>query len=147
MGVHEEILREIDEDASVSAENKEPENKILQHKGDAQDQVELLKRAHQRLGGWSKSERSYRDLFSRLERFKLRDAEVGKWSNKNADELGKYHVPREWYLVPGGRKEDVTTKRPGISKAAARRSYGAGLTWNRDEVEVKRARWEGEFVY
>ena len=109
MGVHEEILREIDEDG-------DDEKAGLYVNG----QLELLKRAYQRLGGWDKSEKTYRELFTRLKRFGLSIQPIEQWSAKGADSLGMYVIPKEWKLNVG--KEGV--KKRDLTKVAARRSCG-----------------------
>ena len=109
MGVHEEILREIDEDG-------DDEKAGLYVNG----QLELLKRAYQRLGSWDKSEKTYRELFTRLKRFGLSIQPIEQWSLKGADSMGMYVIPKEWKLDVG--KEGV--KKRDLTKVAVRRSCG-----------------------
>ena len=109
MGVHEEILREIDED-------DDGEKAGLYVNG----QLELLKRAYQRLGGWDKSEKTYRALFTRLKRFGLSLQPIEQWSPKGADSMGMYVILKEWKLDV--EKEGV--KKRDLTKVAVRRSCG-----------------------
>jgi tetratricopeptide (TPR) repeat protein len=120
MAVHEEILREIDEDG-------DNEKAGLYANG----LLELLKRAYQRLGGWDKNEKTYRELFAQLKRFGLSVQPIEHWSPKGADSMGVYVTPKEWKLEVG--KEGV--KKRDLTKDAVRRSCGYAYLAGKGERE------------
>ncbi|MCJ1311567.1 hypothetical protein MMC25_005240 [Agyrium rufum] len=122
MEVHEEVLREIDEDEDM----KKGADAGLVH-----GVVDLLKRDHARLGGWKKSERGYVDLVARVgKKFDVKVQGVEHWkSSGGADNVGRYKALRNdaWQIdaVPKA-EEKKKADRPNYRRGATRRSYGFG---------------------
>lgn len=99
MGLHEEILRrEISDDNDATVEDASR---------DARVHLELLKRAHQRLGGWVKDRDEYVDLVDEvLSTFQveglLKDAlPITKWPAKCTDDRGGFKPPTAWDIIVG----------------------------------------------
>jgi hypothetical protein len=113
MGVHEEILRETDE------------NDDMEKAYYANHHLELLKRAYQRNGAWDKSEKSYRELYAALKRFGLSVQPIEKWSSKGADTMGTYVIPQEWKLEVDEMEVAKGRKRPNWLRVSSGRWYGS----------------------
>ena len=136
MCVHEEILREIDEE---SDEEKKMDAALVR------DMLELLKRDYARLGRWEKSEHGYAQLVQTVgKKHGVQVPGFEHWSKEAKDDhVGKYkgigHV--EW-CIDGEKKgkegnkekEDRNIKRKNLMKAAKRRSYGLGELLQRDQI-------------
>lgn len=113
MRVHEEILREIDE------------NNDMEKAYYANHHLELLKRAYQRNGAWDRSEKSYRELYAALKRFGLSVQPIEQWSSKGADAMGTYVIPQEWKLDVDEIEVAKGRKRPNWIRESSGRWYGS----------------------
>ncbi|KAJ9475622.1 hypothetical protein PHBOTO_005689 [Pseudozyma hubeiensis] len=91
MGVYEEVLREMDEDGSDELFGKW-----------AGEQLELLRWAYGRNGGFANGRETYRDLFASLEGRGL-ECRHEEWELNGAGEVegakGAYTAPDKWYLI------------------------------------------------
>lgn len=136
MNVYEDVLRQIDfacnSTASLPRQNRQSGmfRRSVGHKpaagvetdpqvlaAAASLQFELLKRAHVRLGAWTKPVKEYADLHGRLvERLgkgnlAVASPEVWKGGEKEkGDGLGMYLAPREWRLETGERANGSSGK-------------------------------------
>ncbi|CAO1620987.1 unnamed protein product [Sympodiomycopsis kandeliae] len=127
MAVHEEVLREVDEEGSPAVYEKY-----------AQRQVDTFRRSMARNGGYGKSQSSLDLLFgSFVSRGFICDSDV----NEDGDDhqVDYYQAPKDWYLLRGpaplavsktrrhhlheGKPDSAAARRV---RAAARRSYGCG---------------------
>ena len=100
--MHEEILQQI-----VSDENGDVTVEAASHT--ARLHLDLLKRAHQRLGGWDKNVSAYEDLYDELHE-QFRDEKIWaevqplkKWPAKTTanDDFGVFKQPQSWeFLEP-----------------------------------------------
>lgn len=105
MLVHEDILRD-------TVSDKGDELPIAEASQIAVQQLELLKRAYQRLGGWDKEPQVYVDLYHQIAHVfgsqegwkKTAPASVEKWVPKGADSLGIWTRPESFEFVSTGRK-------------------------------------------
>ena len=100
MRVHEEILQQIAEDDSDTGSVDDRSELARIH-------LDLLRRAHQRLGGWEKDASVYVDLYNELAGI-FRDEKswaevqpVKKWSAKASvnDGYGVYKQPKSWEFL------------------------------------------------
>lgn len=103
MRVHEEILQQIvgDENGDVTVEAASQTARI---------HLDLLKRAHQRLGGWDKNASVYEDLYDNLvdqfrdEKIWTEVQPIKKWPSKATsanDGVGVFKQPHNWeFLEP-----------------------------------------------
>ncbi|KAH8889183.1 hypothetical protein GQ53DRAFT_870157 [Thozetella sp. PMI_491] len=145
MGVHEEILREIDttchDDRTKRhwnfrkhAEHDREQDFDHRHNLDskllaslATTHFELLKRAHLRMRGWTKPEEEFRQLYEhlaqRLGKFGFKGSAPSTWDksgeSKGVDSLGMYVPPKEWKLDSTGVLEEgsQTKGSPKLNKA------------------------------
>ena len=117
MRVHEEVLREIDENDDDGYVDR------------ANVHFKLLRAAFLRLGRWERSERTYKELYGRLKRY--RGLEPGaapeKWAGAGGaggKEHGVYHLPKEWRLVAAGEKSvrDEKSRKTMFRAASGRNS-------------------------
>ena len=106
MLVHEDLLRD-----TVSDKGEElPSAEAAQI---AAQQLELLKRAYQRLGGWDKDPQNYVDLYQQLMHVfapedswkKAQTQSVEKWQPKGADNLGTWTRPETFEFMSTGSKK------------------------------------------
>lgn len=100
MRVHEEILQQIAEDDSDTGSVDDRSELARTH-------LDLLRRAHQRLGGWEKDVSVYVDLYDELAGM-FRDEKtwaevqpIKKWSTKASvnDGYGVYKQPKNWEFL------------------------------------------------
>lgn len=106
MLVHEELLRDTVSDKGEELPAAEAASIAVQ-------QLELLKRAYQRLGGWDKDSQVYVDLYQQLSHVfasednwkKVQTQSVEKWQPKGADKLGTWTKPDSFeFMATGSRK-------------------------------------------
>ena len=127
MDVHEEMLREIDEDTvGKNGVDAALVSQIL----------EALKQDYARLGRWEKSERGYDELVQRVgKKYSLNVFGVEHWSKGAIDRNGgpKSIGRTEWRIdnskektEESKEKENSRTKRESLLEIAKRRSYGFG---------------------
>jgi hypothetical protein len=134
MSVHEAVLREIDNTIAAipkkSMGNHTNGTTARDEDGDDDDvdptylaaqatlHLELLKRAHLRLKGWTKSESEFKDLYTRLLAKCKRagvtmslpeqwEAFMAQGRDKPLDGMGVYSVPKEWSLTIGKKQKPV----------------------------------------
>ncbi|KAK0722062.1 hypothetical protein B0T26DRAFT_643921 [Lasiosphaeria miniovina] len=114
--VHEQILREIEAALRKQGQGHGHHERTYQaaENGGSTNghQQILLKRAHLRLGGWTKSEQEFTELYSRLAALfsngDLKGPSPDTWSkagnkDKPDDMIGKYVGPREWETASSTR--------------------------------------------
>ena len=144
MAIHEELLRLIafgDDDDEDQAHELNDDDLIKI----TSQQLKLLQRSYQRLGGWDKSGKSYEELYARLvEDFgekELGVPHISKWSasgNKNVDDLGKYAPPTSWEFK-AKKVEDKRRHRSYVYRASA--NWGFRLY---EDIEGKPQMIEGK---
>jgi hypothetical protein len=100
MAVHEEILWQVVNDT----DDNDNDNTTVSAQG-IKLHLDLLKRTHQRLGGWDKEPKIYSDLFHDVTtaykgQEPLQDVHpIGKWPTKGADEKGVFFSPSTWNIL------------------------------------------------
>ncbi|KAK0630216.1 hypothetical protein B0T17DRAFT_488060 [Bombardia bombarda] len=165
MALHEQILREIEaavrddewhQNANFRGKNGHQHSAVKPEDlaKTASWQLELLKRAHSRLGGWTKSEQEFSSLYARLH------GHLGKagldvpapdtWAkaavaskNKPDDMVGKYVGPREWEWQLGGSSVvngDQHTHN-GNGNGTLTVAKGAKGKWGIDHIRVASQEW------
>ena len=121
MGVHEELLRQIDHDGQGEKTiNAAKVNQV----------IELLKRDYARLGRWANIEHGYADLVRRVaKKYGVNVAGTEQWSKGSTDNVGKYRgiESGEWRIDAEMKEKEETTEKEEKHKRitfASRRSYG-----------------------
>ncbi|KAL9094753.1 MAG: hypothetical protein Q9165_003024 [Trypethelium subeluteriae] len=143
MGVHEEVLREIDEDAEGAAE-KGVDKKLVG------EFLDLLKGDYVRLGGWSKSNHGYNELVQKLsEDYGVKVVPgIEQWSKVSKEQVDKEQIGRYKGIGNGEFRIDINgadqaqkkdkaegnKSRKSLMKAAKRRSYGFGAGYLQDQI-------------
>ncbi|KAI9692307.1 MAG: hypothetical protein M1822_006538 [Bathelium mastoideum] len=127
MGVHEEVLREIDEEGDGE---KGVDAALASH------MLELLKRDYARLGKWEKSERGYAELVQRVgKKHGVNVSHVEHWQKGQTDDFGKYKgIGHKDFRIDQNETEKKEKSRTNedrssirksrLLKAATRRSFG-----------------------
>ena len=128
MGLHEEILRLVvdgDDGDDRTLDTMEPDA--------ARENLELLKASYQRLHGWDKSPRVYKDLVDHLLSMpeykgkpQFKDAQpADKWDVKgDSGRKGRFVAPREWKFVSAAHLTEKGEVRQ-VSSASSGSSSGS----------------------
>ena len=122
LSLHHEVLSEL--------ANSDDEGISKSHGAQiAVTHLELLRASYQRLGGWDKDERSYKELYDRLsQKFEGEKSwkdkklpKIEKWTPKGADQTGMWKKPADFSFM-------LKEAKAGTHQHALRRTSGSWVT-------------------